>query len=89
MPVLEALAAGIPTACSNIAPLEEIASGAAITFDPGNEEAIAEAMEHLAAGGQAGGGVERARMYSWETAARLTLDALTIRDSPDTSSHRV
>src|SRR5579885_1722998 len=34
MPVLEAMAAGIPVACSDIPPLREIADGCAVFFDP-------------------------------------------------------
>ena len=34
LPLLEALAAGIPTACSGIEPLPSIAGGAALEFDP-------------------------------------------------------
>jgi glycosyltransferase involved in cell wall biosynthesis len=40
MPVVEALAAGIPTGCSNIEPLSGIAGEAALQFEPGNVEAI-------------------------------------------------
>ena len=45
MPVLEAMAAGIPLACSDIPPLREVAGDAALFFDPLNEDAIASAIE--------------------------------------------
>ena len=81
MPVLEALAAGIPVACSDIPPLREVAGDAALYFDPLNEDAIASAMErvmsdaslreHLAAAGR-----ERARPFTWERCAEQTLKIL-------------
>ena len=38
MPVLEAMAAGIPVACSDIPPLREVAGDAALFFDPLDED---------------------------------------------------
>ena len=49
MPVVEALAAGIPTGCSNIEPLSAIAGEAALQFEPGNVDAICGAMVRLVA----------------------------------------
>src|SRR5262249_37852265 len=45
--VLEAMAAGVPLACSDIPPLREIADGAALMFDPLSEEALEEALERI------------------------------------------
>ena len=47
LPVLEGLAAGVPTGCSNIEPLAGLAGHAAELFDPENVRAIAEAMRRL------------------------------------------
>jgi glycosyltransferase involved in cell wall biosynthesis len=84
LPVLEALAAGVPTACSSIAPLNEIAGEAALKFDPRDPAAIAGAMcrliddeplrEQLAAAGPL-----RAAQFDWRTTARRTLDALALK----------
>ena len=41
MPVAEAILAGTPVACSNIAPLREIGGDAIVTFDPRSPDAIA------------------------------------------------
>ena len=81
LPVLEALAAGVPTACSSIEPLNNLAAGAALKFDPRSPAAIAAAMQrlvedeplrtHLAAAGP-----HRAAHFDWRTTARLTLEAL-------------
>ena len=47
MPVLEALAAGIPVACSDIPPIKEVAGDAALFFDPLDEEAMAAALDQI------------------------------------------
>ena len=44
MPVIEAMAVGVPVACSNTASLPEVASNAAIQFDPRIPSQIAEAI---------------------------------------------
>ncbi len=44
IPVLEALAAGIPVACSDIPPLREVAGEAALMFDPLDEDSIGQAL---------------------------------------------
>ncbi len=74
MPVLEALAAGIPTVCSDIEPLRSISAGAAMTFPPEDEDALALALERLASGERPSrDGPSRAREFSWDAAARATL----------------
>ncbi len=47
LPVLEALAAGVPTACSNIEPLAGIAGDAALQFDPADIDAMTGTMSRL------------------------------------------
>ena len=47
MPVLDAMAHGVPVACSNLAALPEIAGGAALLFDPRKPGDIAKAMVSL------------------------------------------
>lgn len=51
LPVIEAMAAGVPVACSNITSLPEVAADAAILFDPRVPTQIAEAMVSLAEDG--------------------------------------
>ncbi len=48
LPVIEAMAAGIPVACSNVTSLPEIAGEAALLFDPRIPEQIAAAIHSLA-----------------------------------------
>jgi glycosyltransferase involved in cell wall biosynthesis len=81
LPVLEAMAAGIPVACSDIPPLREVAGDAALFFDPLSEDAIEEALDRVAADDElraklAAAGPERARGFTWERAARETLASL-------------
>jgi len=73
MPVSEALAAGLPTACSDIEPLRTVAGGAAWLFPPDDEDAMLDAIGKAASGRAAGAWPEPP---SWEDAARATLTVL-------------
>jgi glycosyltransferase involved in cell wall biosynthesis len=48
IPIIEAMAAGIPVACSNVTSLPEVAADAAIFFDPRIPTQIADAIIILA-----------------------------------------
>ena len=48
LPVIEAMAIGVPVACSNVTSLPEVAQDAAIMFDPRIPDQIAQAMVSLA-----------------------------------------
>lgn len=81
MPILEALAAGVPTACSDREPMASIAADAALQFDPDDSSAIAGAMAQLADDDDlrrrlAEAGPRRAAAFSWKTAAAQTTAAL-------------
>ena len=69
LPVLEALARGVPTACSDIAVLREVAGEDAILFDPTDPRAIAAGVRTALARPR-GDGVAR---FTWEAAADATL----------------
>ncbi len=79
LPVLEAMARGVPVACSNVSSLPEVAGDAALLFDPRSREQLAGALRSLL-GDDAlserlrGLGVARAREFTWERTARMTLD---------------
>jgi glycosyltransferase involved in cell wall biosynthesis len=78
MPVLEAMAAGVPVACSDIPPLREIAGSTVHYFDPGSETEIRNALDLLAAGTLPTEAAEqRASEFTWEKTARETLDYLS------------
>jgi glycosyltransferase involved in cell wall biosynthesis len=79
LPVLEAMARGVPVACSNTSSLPEVAGDAAVTFDPHDERAITAALERLLSDHALveelrQKGRERAQTFTWERTARLTLD---------------
>ncbi len=80
LPVLEAMARGVPGACSDRASLPEVAGDAALLFDPGDPAAIRGAIERLL--GDAAlrerlhaAGLERATQFSWERCAAETAAA--------------
>jgi glycosyltransferase involved in cell wall biosynthesis len=82
LPVLEAMARGVPVACSEASSLPEVAGDAALLFDPHDERAIAAALERLLSHSDRDRaeverlralGLERARELTWERTARLTL----------------
>jgi glycosyltransferase involved in cell wall biosynthesis len=75
MPVLEALAAEVPLACSDIEPLRGIVRGAAFLFNPEDEADMERAIERLLSG-ETPGAPNPAREYSWTSAAQATLRAL-------------
>jgi len=78
MPVLEAMAAGVPVACSDIPPLREIAGSTVHFFDPSSDHEIQDALLLLASGKLSTAAAQRrATDFSWEKTARATLDYLS------------
>ena len=78
LPVLEAMARGVPVACSDRASLPEVAGDAALLFDPADPGSIAAAIERLLADPAEAdrlreAGRARAAEFTWERTARLTL----------------
>ena len=47
LPVLEAMARGVPVACSDRSSLPEVAGDAALLFDPFDPRAIADALRRI------------------------------------------
>jgi glycosyltransferase involved in cell wall biosynthesis len=83
LPVLEAMARGVPVACSNASSLPEVAGDAALLFDPRAPRAIADALERLLgdsveAERLRSAGLERASAFTWERTARMTLDSYAL-----------
>lgn len=77
LPALEALARGVPSACSNRASLPEVADEAALLFDPDDPAAIRAAIERLLGDEPLrerlrAAGLLRAAQFSWERCARET-----------------
>ena len=81
LPVLEALAAGVPTGCSRVEPMDSLAGDAALKFDPRDPSAIAEVMHRLVTDDElrrrlAAAGPRRAAEFSWRSTAKGVLEAL-------------
>ena len=78
LPPLEAMACGTPVVCSDATSLPEVVGDAALTVDPYNVEALAEAMcrvlgERDLASALRARGLERAQQFTWRRTARETL----------------
>lgn len=78
LPVLEAMARGVPVACADTAALPEVAGSAARYFDPASPSAIADALtELLTSPGLRdqliGRGFQRAAELTWAKTAEATL----------------
>ncbi len=79
LPVLESMASGTPVITGRVAALEEVAGGASEQVELLDAESLGEAMVMLARDPDrrrqlTALGFERARMFSWERAARETLE---------------
>jgi glycosyltransferase involved in cell wall biosynthesis len=80
LPVLEAMARSVPVACSDRAPMTEIAGEAALRFDPTSPRAIADAIEALLRDEELrrrlrDAGPARAAAFTWASTARGTVAA--------------
>ena len=77
MPVLEAMARGVPVVTSDIPALRETGGDAAVYFDPDDENEIAASVVRLLDSARlrneyAERGIERASCFSWYESARRT-----------------
>ena len=83
IPVLEAMAAGVPVACSNAASLPEVAGEAALLFDPLAVDEIAMTIRRLInepnlRAELARRGYQNVARFSWKTTAEKTLQVYEI-----------
>ena len=83
MPILEAMACGVPVACSNVSSLPEVAGETALQFDPNDEKAIAKILDDMLSrpevlGDRIEAGLVRARQSSWTEAAKSTLKGIHV-----------
>ncbi len=86
LPVLEAMACGIPVACARSGALPEMAGDSALYFDQSNPEEIADAIGRIVRDGTGanesarnaliGKGLERVQEFSWKKSATETIAAL-------------
>jgi glycosyltransferase involved in cell wall biosynthesis len=78
LPVVEAMAAGLPVVCTRGSALEEVAGDAAELVDPGDASGLAHAIERLlddpdAAEALRRRGLERSQRFDWHDTAARTL----------------
>ena len=79
MPITEAMACGVPVACSDIPVFREICHDTATYFTPDNPESIAQglvtaATDDIARARNIAAGLERVRIFDWRDAAVRTLE---------------
>ena len=79
LPILEAMACGRAVVCSSVTAMPEVADGAAILFDPHSTAEMARAISDVLLDSELRArlerlGSQRAAQFSWEQAARRTLD---------------
>ncbi len=80
LPILEAMACGTPVICGNVSSQPEVAGDAAITIDPNDTEALAEAItcvltDPVRASDLRAKGLARAQQLTWTQAAMETIAA--------------
>lgn len=78
IPVLEAMARGVPVACANVAALPEVAGDAALLFDPHRQEQVTGALRRILddptlARTLAMRGRERASAFTWRRTGEASL----------------
>ena len=94
LPLLEAMACGVPVVTSNISSMPEVAGDAAVLVDPRDADGLAAAIARLLRDEALRdrlreAGIARARQFSWETTARRTLDAYASVVQPPMAQRRV
>ncbi len=82
IPVIEALACGIPSAVSAVEPMRSHSRDAALLFDPLSEDAIADAIHRILTDTAlrarlTEAGPRRAEGFRWKWTAQLTIESLT------------
>jgi glycosyltransferase involved in cell wall biosynthesis len=78
IPLLEAMASGIPVCASNVSSIPEVVRDAGLLFDPNDIDDIAETMARVLGDNKlyqrlVARGLRRAQMFSWDDSARQVL----------------
>jgi len=81
LPLLEAMARGVPVVAANVSSIPEVVGDAGVLVDPTSAQEIADATMELVESrsrreGFAAQGIERAKKFSWQTTAQRTIDVL-------------
>lgn len=79
IPVLEAMASGVPVISSSCASLPEVVGDAGLLADPSKKDDLTEAMYRVLTDSRLKGdlvqkGLERVKQFTWEAAAKKTLN---------------
>ncbi|MGD0765405.1 MAG: glycosyltransferase family 1 protein [Dehalococcoidia bacterium] len=79
LPVLEAMACGVPVVASNVSAVPEVAGDAALLIDPRDPDLLSDSMARVLKDDRLRAtlrrrGLERAAQFSWEKAARETIE---------------
>jgi glycosyltransferase involved in cell wall biosynthesis len=80
LPILEAMARGVPIACSDVSSLPEVAGDAALLFDPFDTWEMAHQIKRLLSDEELAeqlieNGFRRCEQFSWRRTAECTLDS--------------
>jgi glycosyltransferase involved in cell wall biosynthesis len=80
LPVLEAMARGVPVVCADAGSLPEVAGEAALIFDPGDTESIGATVARVLRddelrAGLVEAGLRRAEAFTWRRCAEATLES--------------
>lgn len=83
LPILEAMACGVPVVCSGVSSMPEVAGDAALLFDPADEGQLLDALTEALTNEDVRRrcverGLARQARYSWETVARQTVEVLNM-----------
>ncbi len=81
LPVVEAMACGVPVAASNRSSIPEVLGAAGLLFDPLSHADIAASIQRLLADAELraelrGKGLRRAQSFSWDASAQMLMDIL-------------
>lgn len=80
LPVLEAMASGVPVLTSNVSSLPEVAGDAALLVDPTDEESLRDGLARVLDDSAwrthaSARGIARSRAYPWSRCVEATIDA--------------
>jgi glycosyltransferase involved in cell wall biosynthesis len=94
LPVLEAMACGVPVVTSSTSSLPEVVGPAGLLVDPANVEDLAGAMERALSdpalcAEMRSAGLERARQFSWRRTAAATVDSYWLAHGSQGGQERV
>lgn len=83
LPILEAMACGVPVACSNLSSMPEVAGDAAVLFDPYDRESMINALLTILTNPSVAQtcrqrGLKRCQTFSWTNSARRTMEILRL-----------